>query len=93
MNAPAINHCTVKLFVRQSTGSLERILRLVRQRGFVVNYCLAKEEQLEDGMSITLNLSGSRPKENLFHQLNKLIDVVEVYQPNPLKMRSCLGNE
>ena len=47
---------TFKIIVRQSAGSLERILRLVRHRGFDVNYCLAREESLENGMSVTLQL-------------------------------------
>ena len=60
---------TFKIIVRQSTGSLERILRLVRHRGFDVNYCLAREELLENGMSVTLQLSSDRSTDNLYHQL------------------------
>lgn len=84
---------TFKIIVRQSTGSLERILRLVRHRGFEVNYCLAREESIENGMSVTLQLSSERSSENLYHQLHKLVDVVEVHQSHPSKLRSCLGNE
>ena len=84
---------TFKIIVRQSTGSLERILRLIRHRGFEINYCLAREESLENGMSVTLQLTSSRSSENLYHQLHKLVDVVEVHQSNPSRLRSCLGNE
>ena len=82
-----------KIIVRQSTGSLERILRLVRHRGFDVNYCLAREELLENGMSVTLQLSSDRSTDNLYHQLHKLVDVVEVHLATPSRLRSCLGNE
>ncbi|WP_345292070.1 acetolactate synthase 2 small subunit [Kangiella marina] len=84
---------TFKIIVRQSTGSLERILRLIRHRGFKVNYCLARDESLENGMSVTLQLSSERSIDNLYHQLHKLVDVVEVHQSAPSRLRSCLGNE
>lgn len=84
---------TFKIIVRQSAGSLERILRLVRHRGFNVNYCLARDECLENGMSVTLQLSSERSADNLYHQLHKLVDVVEVHHTKPSRLRSCLGNE
>ncbi|WP_223670656.1 acetolactate synthase 2 small subunit [Kangiella shandongensis] len=88
-----MNTNTFKIILRQSTGSLERILRLIRHRGFEVNYCLAREEALENGMSVTLQLTSERSAENLYHQLHKLVDVVEVHQQAHSKLRSCLGNE
>ena len=93
MNAPVMSHHIFTLLVRQSTGSLERILRLIRQRGFNISYCQAKQISVEDGMSVTLELSGFRSIENLYHQLNKLIDVVEVLQLNTPKLRSILGDD
>jgi len=88
-----MNSSTFKIIIRHSCGSLERILRLVRHRGFEVNYCMAREERLEKGMSITLQLSSERSADNLYHQLHKLVDVVEVHQSQTPKIRSCLGNE
>lgn len=87
------NSNTFKIIIRQSSGSLERILRLIRHRGFEVNYCMAREERLENGMSVTLQLSSERSADNLYHQLHKLIDVVEVHQSRTSRIRSCLDNE
>lgn len=92
-NSSIMNTNTFKIIVRQSTGTLERILRLVRHRGFEVHYCLAQEENLEDAMSITLQLSSERCSDNLFKQLQKLVDVVEIRLADSSKLRRCLGNE
>ncbi len=73
-------------------GSLERILRLLRHRGFNVTFFQANRCELEDGLNITVQVNTERESSNIFCQLNKLTDVVEVNMNYQQKLRSCLGD-
>lgn len=78
----------IAIQTKGATGELERILRVIRVRGFAVQ---RMEGNLnEQGMQMNLILSGSRCIHNLIEQLNKLIDIhqvmqVEVAQPNRMR--------
>lgn len=82
----------INIIAKNSLGSLERILRLVRHRGFEVSYFQANSYDIEDGLAITMQVTGERQENNLFHQLYKLVDVVEVNLNSHQKVRSCLSN-
>lgn len=82
----------INIIAKNSLGSLERILRLVRHRGFEVSYFQANSYDIEDGLAITMQVTSERQESNLFYQLYKLVDVVEVNLNNQQKVRSCLSN-
>lgn len=92
-----MNTNTYKVVTRQASGTLERVLRLVRHRGFEVNYCFAQgsdaTHHVEKNMEIILQLSSERSADNLYHQLHKLIDVIEVRHFNAASVRSSLSHE
>lgn len=51
----------------------ERILRVIRHRGFVLNAMQLTEQQQQ--LKLELSVSGERPLHTLTHQLEKLLDV------------------
>lgn len=92
-----MNINTYKIVTRQASGTLERVLRLVRHRGFEINYCFAQGcdgmNHVEKSMEIILQLSSERSADNLYYQLQKLIDVIEVRHFNATNVRSSLSHE
>lgn len=67
---------TVKLILEQRPEVLERVLRVVRHRGFKVT---KMNMQLKDGKTAVLDMTveSDRGIELLTKQLDKLIDVIE----------------
>ncbi|CCK11245.1 Acetolactate synthase small subunit [Cronobacter sakazakii 680] len=69
--------------------TLERVLRVVRHRGFQIcamNMTGANAENI----NIELTVASPRPVELLFSQLSKLVDVacVEIQQPTSQQIRA-----
>ena len=73
----------VALQARFNPETLERVLRVVRHRGFQI--CSMNMETASDAQNINIELTvaSQRPVELLFSQLRKLVDVacVEIQQP------------
>lgn len=71
-------HHQVAVEARFNPETLERVLRVVRHRGFQVcamNMALATDAR---NINIELTVASPRPVDLLFSQLNKLIDVARV---------------
>lgn len=68
--------------------TLERILRVVRHRGFRV--CAMNMATQNDNLNLELTVSGLRPVELLFNQLGKLADVaaIEIQQFTSQQIRA-----
>ncbi|WP_039055084.1 acetolactate synthase 2 small subunit [Enterobacter sp. Bisph1] len=68
----------VAVEARFNPETLERVLRVVRHRGFQV--CAMNMETASDARNINIELTvaSPRPVELLFSQLSKLIDVARV---------------
>lgn len=75
----------LKLFNRE--GSLERVLGVVRLRGFQISEMAAHQHGDSDTLDVTLKLTGTRESDNLKQQLDKLYDVerVEMFIMAPVK--------
>ncbi|WP_428240039.1 ACT domain-containing protein [Gynuella sp.] len=58
------------------TGSIERLLRVIRVRGFVIKQLMLETE--EHCYSLKLTISGRRSPDNLAWQLKKLVDVRQI---------------
>ncbi|MCU4675044.1 acetolactate synthase 2 small subunit [Catenovulum sp. 2E275] len=69
---------TIKLKANSRPEVMERILRVVRHRGFNLEEVLMKQCQTTNSTKITLKVSGDRPISNLETQLNKLYDVSQL---------------
>ena len=80
----------VALQARFNPETLERVLRVVRHRGFQV--CSMNMVTLgnTDDINIELTVASLRPVELLFSQLSKLVDVacVEIQQPTSQQIRA-----
>lgn len=80
----------VNVSARFNPETLERVLRVVRHRGFHVcsmNMAAASDAQ---NINIELTVASQRPVELLFSQLSKLVDVacVEIQQPTSQQIRA-----
>ena len=80
----------VNVSARFNPEPLERVLRVVRHRGFHVcsmNMAAASDAQ---NINIELTVASPRPVELLFSQLSKLVDVacVEIQQPTSQQIRA-----
>lgn len=71
-------HHQVAVEARFNPETLERVLRVVRHRGFQV--CAMNMETAGDAQNINIQLTVAslRPVELLFSQLSKLVDVARV---------------
>ncbi len=80
----------VALQARFNPETLERVLRVVRHRGFQI--CSMNMETASDAQNINIELTvaSQRPVELLFSQLRKLVDVacVEIQQPTSKQIRA-----
>ena len=80
----------VALQARFNPETLERVLRVVRHRGFQV--CSMNMETTADAgnINIELTVASQRPVELLFSQLSKLVDVgrVEIQQQTTQQIRA-----
>ncbi|MGE2624886.1 acetolactate synthase 2 small subunit, partial [Escherichia coli] len=68
----------VAVQARFNPETLERVLRVVRHRGFQI--CSMNMETATDAQNINIELTvaSQRPVDLLFSQLNKLVDVAHV---------------
>ncbi|POP42716.1 acetolactate synthase 2 small subunit [Superficieibacter electus] len=68
----------VNVAARFNPETLERVLRVVRHRGFQI--CAMNMETATDAQNINIELTvaSPRPVELLFSQLSKLVDVARV---------------
>ncbi len=69
---------------------LERVLRVVRHRGFQICAMNMSAEANNESINIELTVASQRPVDLLSAQLNKLMDVasVEIQQPTSQQMRA-----
>ncbi|ARB86571.1 MULTISPECIES: acetolactate synthase 2 small subunit [Yersinia] len=69
---------------------LERVLRVVRHRGFQVCAMNMSPMINAENVNIELTVASGRPVDLLSSQLSKLMDVacVEILQPNTLQIRA-----
>lgn len=70
--------------------TLERVLRVVRHRGFQVCSMNMTSASNPENINIELTVASPRPIELLFSQLSKLVDVacVDVQQPTSQYIRA-----
>ncbi|MDX6041379.1 MULTISPECIES: acetolactate synthase 2 small subunit [Scandinavium] len=73
-----MNQHQVAVEARFNPETLERVLRVVRHRGFQI--CAMNMETATDAQNINIELTVAslRPVELLFSQLSKLVDVARV---------------
>lgn len=71
----------VNVSARFNPETLERVLRVVRHRGFHV--CSMNMAAASDAQNINIELTVASPRsvDLLFSQLNKLVDVARCYLP------------
>ncbi|HFO2533478.1 TPA: acetolactate synthase 2 small subunit [Yersinia enterocolitica] len=69
---------------------LERVLRVVRHRGFQVCAMNMSPTNNDENINIELTVASQRPVDLLSSQLSKLMDVacIEILQPNSLQIRA-----
>ncbi|MFP4080196.1 MAG: ACT domain-containing protein [Ectothiorhodospira sp.] len=73
-----------QLFTRPAPEALERILRTVRARGFLVReFQVLPQVALQDGYRVRLAVDGARDPAPLRRQLEKLWDVEQVLEAVP----------
>ncbi|EKC6209519.1 acetolactate synthase 2 small subunit [Cronobacter sakazakii] len=70
--------------------TLERVLRVVRHRGFQICAMNMATGANAENINIELTVVSPRPVELLFSQLSKLVDVacVEIQQPTSQQIRA-----
>ncbi|EPO1792124.1 acetolactate synthase 2 small subunit [Cronobacter turicensis] len=70
--------------------TLERVLRVVRHRGFQICAMNMAACANAENINIELTVASPRPVELLFSQLSKLVDVacVEIQQPKSQQIRA-----
>ena len=70
--------------------TLERVLRVVRHRGFQICAMNMETGSNAENINIELTVASLRPVELLFSQLSKLVDVacVEIQQPTSQQIRA-----
>ncbi|MDI6424342.1 acetolactate synthase 2 small subunit [Cronobacter dublinensis] len=70
--------------------TLERVLRVVRHRGFQIRAMNMATGANAENINIELTVASPRPVELLFSQLSKLVDVacVEIQQPTSQQIRA-----
>ena len=85
----AIPH-QISIQARFRPEMLERVLRVVRHRGFQVCAMNMSPMINAENVNIELTVASGRPVDLLSSQLSKLMDVacVEILQPNTLQIRA-----
>lgn len=73
-----MKHHQVAVEARFNPETLERVLRVVRHRGFQVCAMNMKAATEARNINIELTVASPRPVELLFSQLSKLVDVARV---------------
>ncbi len=68
----------MQISARQAEGILERLLGVIRFRGFNLLEMTAHTPPVGSGYAVTLKVTGQRNGENLKRQLEKLADVQTV---------------
>ncbi|MER2490620.1 acetolactate synthase 2 small subunit [Catenovulum sediminis] len=69
---------TINLTAQSRPEVMERVLRVVRHRGFALNSVEMNNCTTSNTLSIKLTVSGERPISNLENQLKKLYDVSQL---------------
>lgn len=82
------HHLAVQARLRPET--LERVLRVVRHRGFQICAMNMASAPGSQNINIEMTVASPRPVELLFSQLSKLVDVahVEIQQPTSQQRRA-----
>ena len=82
------HHLAVQARFRPET--LERVLRVVRHRGFQICAMNMATGANAENINIELTVASPRPVELLFSPLSKLVDVVcvEIQQPTSQQIRA-----
>ena len=75
-----------QLRVRNAHGALERILGVIRIRGFSVQSLPMQMSQGGQTMDVTLRVESTRPSQFLYQQLEKLHEVESVEMDGKLEM-------
>ncbi|EKS7813745.1 acetolactate synthase 2 small subunit [Edwardsiella piscicida] len=95
MQSPSFQH-HLAIQARRRPEILERVLRVVRHRGFEIHAMNMAQDGDCDSVSIELTVASTRPVTLLSSQLSKLLDVarVDVSASRSLRMlprRQALG--
>jgi len=69
---------TFKIIAADRPAVLERLLRVIRHRGFTLQSLNA--ESSNEQLVIQLTVNGVRPASQLYNQLHKLYDVITIEQ-------------
>ncbi|WP_016954590.1 acetolactate synthase 2 small subunit [Catenovulum sp. SX2] len=83
---------TINLIAQSRPETMERVLRVVRHRGFALNAVEMKNCDKNNTVNIQLTVSGERPISNLEHQLKKLYDVTELELNSALSQSAVAMN-
>ncbi|WP_409421495.1 acetolactate synthase 2 small subunit [Pseudaeromonas sp. ZJS20] len=67
-----------KILTQSRPEVMERVLRVVRHRGFALQGCQMESKNDSKQLQITLTVASERPAHLLFSQLDKLVDVTHV---------------
>lgn len=73
---------TLHLTTQSRPEVMERVLRVVRHRGFALEAINMQNNAKDDELVIELTVSGERPIVNLKNQLEKLYDVSQLELKN-----------
>ena len=79
---------TLQCWINSQSGSIERLLRTIRVRGFAIHAMTLQSN--DTGYVIEMAVSGRRDLANLAWQLRKLMDVHRVMLPG--NEERCRGN-
>lgn len=78
MKEHATKQHTINLIAHSRPEVMERVLRVVRHRGFALNQLAMQQCDVNKEVNITLQVSGERCINNLELQLSKLFDVSQI---------------
>ena len=73
-----MNQHTLHITANNQPIVLERLLQVTRYRGFAVNTVSSYTRENEAVFDIELSVSSDHPIDQLYHQLNKLVDITDI---------------
>nr|WP_086937727.1 acetolactate synthase 2 small subunit [Thaumasiovibrio occultus] len=71
-----MNQHQIAITANASADVMERVLRVTRHRGFMVQQMAMSHH--ENALQLTMTVSSERPISSLYHQLDKLWDVQDI---------------
>lgn len=74
-------HYSLTIQCHKKPEVMERLLRVIRHRGFDLESLSMSSSECGKMVSAALDVSGERPVEMLTRQIEKLYDVLQVCQP------------